>query len=610
MAGMPTRSFSRRLVMRLSLVIMTAFLLSGYISYIIHVRLFTDEVSKQFFKANEQAASRLDLQIRDIYRISNSVVFHPYVQEVLKRSAAMEDREAITQIYDQKELDKQLLQVKLDENKLYTMYLFDAKDNGFYFTTSNTAPRTLDRSIYGEVKWKLANSMGNVVWFPTVVREAGGEYGERGVYVAARYMKDLNQRQYGIMVMLFEESLFSEDLNGLVGDEKANVFLYDKQEKLVYSDLKAAGEAPDPAALPSGSVVEDRDSGYLYLKSRSGQMDFTLISRVSLNELERRSPIIYQTSIVVGLIGVAVASILVNLTGNRLLAPLRQLVSGMRRMREGDFDTRLTVRTDDELGFISGSFNDMAQNIKTLISEVYERQLNAREAELTALQAQLNPHFLYNTLDTIYWNIYLKNDKQTAKLVVSLSNMLRYALEPVDTYTTLNEEMTQTRNYLAIQSSRFGEDLEIMIQVDEEIAAAPVPRLILQPLVENAFVHGFANKAESKVLIIRAFRLPREKTEAMRIEIIDNGKGMAEEEVRELLAHAEEPAAARLSPVQGDDSAKRKVPIGLRNVTRRIHLLYGHEYGVDIESKPNAGTAIRLTLPLHEGRSGGKETGR
>jgi two-component system, sensor histidine kinase YesM len=192
---------------------MATFLLSGYISYFIHVRLFTDEVSKQFSKANEQAASRLDLQIRDIYRISNFVVFHPYVQQVLKRSAAADNRETISQIYDQDELNKLLLQVKYDEIKLYTMYLFDTKDNAFYFLSSDTAPVTLEQPVYHEIKRRLVRTMGSLIWFPARIREIGAGNGYRNVYVAARYMKDLKQEQYGIMVMMFEESLFSEDLN-------------------------------------------------------------------------------------------------------------------------------------------------------------------------------------------------------------------------------------------------------------------------------------------------------------------------------------------------------------------------------------------------------------
>ncbi|MBD2866972.1 sensor histidine kinase [Paenibacillus sp. IB182493] len=593
-SGKPARSFSRHLAFRLSLVIMAAFLVSGSISYLIHVRLFTDEVSKQFAKANEQAASRLDLQIRDIYRISNFVVFHPYVQGVLKRSAAVVNREAFMKIYDQNELEKLLMQVKFDENKLYTMYLFDTEDNGFYFTTSNTAPTLLRSDIYDEVKTRLESTMGNLIWFPAQILEQGSDQ-LRNVYVAARYMKDLTQVKYGIMVMLFEESLFSEDLNELARDEKANVFLYDRLDRLVYTDMKDGETVPDPSKIETDMTETAGGISYVYVKSQSKQVDYTLISRVSLDELKSRSSIIFQANIAIGLLGAAVASVLVMLTGNRLLRPLRQLVTAMRRMRAGNFDTRIGIRTNDELGFISESFNDMARNIKSLIQEVYERQLNEREAELTALQAQLNPHFLHNTLDTIYWKTYLQEDKETAKLVVSLSDMLRYALEPVDKHTTLREEMTQTRNYLMIQSSRFGEGLHAMIHADEDILEEPVPRLILQPLAENAFVHGFADKTDGKTLMIRAVRIQLNGKDAIRIEVKDNGKGMAEDEIKTLMAQAMRTSGQAVPSKTAD--GKRRVPIGLRSVVRRIKLLYGEPYGVTIESKTGGGTCIRVTLP-------------
>lgn len=593
-AGPPARSFSRRLAFRLSLVIMAAFLVSGYISYLIHVRLFTEEVSKQFAKANEQASSRLDLQIRDIYRISNFVVFHPYVQGVLKRSASVVNREAFTKIFDQNELDKLLMQVKFDENKLYTMYLFDTEDNGFYFTTSITAPTMLRSDIYDEVKTRLDSTMGNLIWFPAQIRMQGTEQ-LRNVYVAARYMKDLTQVKYGIMVMLFEESLFSEDLNELVRDEKANVFLFDRQERLVYTDMKDGETVPDPSEIKSNRKETADGISYVYVKSQSKQVEYTLISRVSLDELKSRSSIIYQVAIAVGLLGAVVASVLVLLTGNRLLRPLKQLVTAMRRIRAGNFDTQIYIRTNDELDFIGESFNDMARNIKSLIQEVYERQLSERETELTALQAQLNPHFLHNTLDTIYWKTYLEGDMETAKLVVSLSDMLRYALEPVETHTTLKEEITQTRNYLMIQSTRFGEGLDTMVHADEDILEEPVPRLILQPLVENAFVHGFADKTDGKMLIIRATRIRLVDKNAIRIEVRDNGKGMNYEEITRLMSQVMHASwqAVRSKTADG----KLRVPIGLRSVVRRIKLLYGEPYGVTIESKAGGGTCIRVLLP-------------
>lgn len=600
------QSFSQKLIISLAVIILFTFAVSGYISYKIHLNLFTVEISQQFSKTNEQAAARLDLQIRDIYRISNFIVFHPYVQQVLERSAQTEQRETYTQLSDQDELNKLLFQVKYDEPKLIAMYLYDAMENGFIFSGTNTSfTARLPKETFQQVERLLEGSSGNLVWFPLQLPSRNTDSGFQTFFAAARQMKTVQQESYGTMVMLFDQSLISEYLNDLVKDEQANVFLYDKMDHLVYSDMTDAKAAPKPEDVVNRSTVDVNGKPYLYAKSRSGQVDFTLVSRVSLDSLQQRSGIIVQVNLLLGVVSLLFTGLLVAWTGSRLLRPLRELVRGMGRMKEGNMQTRLAVRTDDELGFLTRNFNSMAEHVENLIKEVYERQLSEREAELTALQAQLNPHFLHNTLDTIYWMVYLKDDRETATLVVSLSSMLRYALEPVDTDTTLEDEFNQIRNYLTIQNHRFGHQLETTVEMEEEIALTPVPRLILQPLVENVFVHAFTDMPVGQLLSIRAYRgttaggnEPGEAMPAIVIEITDNGKGMSEELIRPILDAAR--GTRRQSPAGGRSPAGEKrarIQIGVRSVVRRLNLLYGAPYGLRIESLSGVGTTFRIVLP-------------
>ncbi|MFX3634446.1 MAG: sensor histidine kinase, partial [Candidatus Pristimantibacillus sp.] len=314
-------------------------------SYKIHLKLFTSELSKQFYKANEQAAARLDLQIRDIYRLSNYIVFHPYVQEVLQRSALSKVRETYTQLSDQDELNRLLNQVKNDEPKLYSMYLFDLQDNGFYFSGPSTVLLPLDKEVYNSVKLKLQSTSGDLVWFPMQLPSLVETSGYRNMILAARYMKSKDLEIYGVMVMLFDQSLFSEDLQGLINTENANVFLYDKQDRLVYTDIAKPLDLLPLSALDAQTVVEDRGESYLYAKSRSDQVDFKLVSRVSLSDIRDKSEIIFQIAIYLGLLSMLLSAILVTVAGQRLLRPLKQLILGMRRVKEGDFTTQIEIKT-------------------------------------------------------------------------------------------------------------------------------------------------------------------------------------------------------------------------------------------------------------------------
>ncbi|KRF04181.1 hypothetical protein ASG89_22665 [Paenibacillus sp. Soil766] len=599
------KSFSQKLIVSLAVIILIAFAVSGYITYRIHLNLFTEEISEQFSKTNEQAAARLDLQIRDIYRISNFIVFHPYVQQVLERSAQTEQRETFTQLSDQDELNKLLFQVKYDEPKLTAMYLYDVKENGFSFAGTNTYSTQLTKEAFSHIKSSLDGSFGNLIWFPLQLPSSNAASGYQTFFAAARQMKTVQQNPYGIMIMLFDQSLISEYLIDLVKDDQANVFLYDKMDNLVYSDVSELNAAPKPGSVINRSIGHVDNEQYLYAKSRSGQVDFTLISRVSLDSLQSRSGIILQVNLLIGIISLLLTVVLVIWAGSRLLRPLRELVQGMTRMKAGDMRTRVEVRSDDELGFMARSFNSMAEHVDSLIKEVYERQLSEREAELTALQAQLNPHFLHNTLDSIYWMVYLKDDKETAGLIVSLSDMLRYALEPAETDTTLYDEFSQIRNYLNIQNHRFGHQLESIVKMEEGIERMPIPRLILQPLVENVFVHAFTEKSSAQVLVIRAYsadasdNVTAHPVPAIIIEIIDNGKGMSDEMIRKVIGAAE---ASRGQITSSEDTPgkdkRRRNHIGIRSVIRRLNLLYGEPYGLRIESEVGIGTTFRVILPL------------
>lgn len=211
-------------------------------------------------------------------------------------------------------------------------------------------------------------------------------------------------------------------------------------------------------------------------------------------------------------------------------------------------------------------------------------QLSERDAELKALQAQLNPHFLHNMFNEIYWKLYLQNEKETASLIAAISEMLKYSLMPVKTLTTVREDLQQIRNYVKLQAELFEADLETIIQADEQILECEIMRFLIQPLVENVFVHGFRNKVSHKILLIKA----RSLGGFLEIEVTDNGCGM-EDSVISLLLRREGTSLPQRS--DGRES------LGVRSVVRRIELIHGPPYRLEIVSELGSGTTMRLILP-------------
>jgi two-component system sensor histidine kinase YesM len=329
---------------------------------------------------------------------------------------------------------------------------------------------------------------------------------------------------------------------------------------------------------------------YLFVQNRSDQVSFSLVSRVSLEDIRKKSKIIGNVTFYLGIVSILLTAALVAYNSRRLLIPLKTLVEGMRELRQGNFSARIQLATRDEMEFIGQNFNSMAEHINSLIKEVYLRQLSEREAELKALQAQLNPHFLYNALDMIYWKVYLV-DRDTAKIVVSLADMLRFVLEPVDKMVTLKDELQQIRNYVLIQTARFGDDLQTVIEADDDVRECRMIRFLLQPMVENIFVHAFRHMTSNMRIHILACR----RGDSLLIRIVDNGCGMEPETIARVLGEK-----------KGMSDGQRQ-GLGMQSVARRIDLIYGSMYGIEIKSQAGSGTIVQLTLPIQTSDAMDKE---
>jgi two-component system sensor histidine kinase YesM len=572
--GMFRFSFQTKLVLYLCLAIVTVLGVASYVSYLIQQQLFESEFSKQHSKLNEQTMERLSLRIQEIYRISNSVVFNPNVEAVIRQYLLSEQTDELDHFYGNRDLDSILKSTRYDAPYIRELYVMDLKGRHL-FSWNEEMPYILEGQTLKLVQEQLERTDGELVWMqnPSNPRQI----------VIARWMKSAELDTYGMMVMMLEESFFAQQMSELIGDDQGVAYLYDSRGLLLYVNGTGQNELETDMRRLGSEVRTIKGIPYLITVSPS-TVKFTLISKISLAQIKAKSGSIFRkTALYSALIMVILCGLAVAWTGRRLLQPLNVLIKGMKQVREGDFDTRIELRSEDELAYIGQSFNAMTANVQTLIREVYETQLNQKEAELKALQAQINPHFLYNTLNTVYWQLYVHGNKDTARLVASLSGMLKYVLEPIEKPTTLGEEMQQISNYLTIQSARLEDGLETVVDIEERAESCIVFRLLLQPIVENAFNHAFKQQAHGKVLMIKSWVDKRQCT----IEVLDNGSGMDEQTL--LSIHSS-------SRVSGYKRAEGE-SIGLRNVIRRLQLIYGDKASLQIISKPGRGTTVKIIVP-------------
>ena len=306
---------------------------------------------------------------------------------------------------------------------------------------------------------------------------------------------------------------------------------------------------------------------------------WTLVEAVSVKEFYKN------TYRVIGLTGIFLLGILilsfisVNMATKHIAKPTQDLLESMKLFGMGNLSHRVEVKTTDEIGQIGSEYNRMVENIETLIEKVYKMEITQKQAEIDFLCMQINPHFLYNTLDTISWMAIMQGNLDISEMTISLADLLRAMIQK-DRFVTVEDEMKTVKDYLLIQGQRFGDKISVIYDIDEQAYPCRIPNFILQPLIENAIIHGLEPKLEKGTLRVQI----KLENEAVAFCIADNGVGMSREEIQALYEKCE----------MNDTNQN----IGLKNVYRRLILCYGETSRLHIESEKHRGTKIKFILPM------------
>ena len=292
----------------------------------------------------------------------------------------------------------------------------------------------------------------------------------------------------------------------------------------------------------------------------------------------------YLTVIIIVLtiiIGVTVSVII----AQSLILPLENTVNALEKFSRGDFAVRLKENRCDEIGKLNRIFNKAIKEINELMQKVTQSEILNKEMEFKTLQSQMNPHFLYNTLDTINWLAFKEKQTEICNLVAAISSLIRASISNKKSIITIEQELDYVKNYIYIQHIRYKDRFDIIYDIDESLLKQAVPKLIIQPIVENAIIHGIENSKNKNLLYISVKR----ETECIIIIVKDTGIGMTDEKVSELL---KEPLNA-----EGDEQ-KAHTNLGLYAVHKRIQLMYGDLYGLTVQSQAGEGTTVTLHIPF------------
>ncbi|PWW07294.1 two-component system sensor histidine kinase YesM [Paenibacillus cellulosilyticus] len=378
----------------------------------------------------------------------------------------------------------------------------------------------------------------------------------------------------GVMVVSIDIQFIDAVNSRLQEAIRSRFTIVDGDNNVIYNaDLERIGSKAEPSMHPDSShsiVVEipfdgEKWTTYLYMP---------------MSELSIEGELLQRNSFLLAGVLILFTAVVSILLSNIITRPAKKLMSNIALVERGQFEQVEDIGSRDEFGLLSIRFNKMAYEVKMLIERVQLEEMEKSEAEMRALQSQINPHFLYNTLGSVKWIASMQRADKIVDMTEALISMLRYTARAEGSMVKIREELENLNNYITIQNVRYYNRIQMISEVDEELFELLMPKLILQPIVENAIFHGLAEKEEDGIITLRMDR----EGHHVRIEVRDNGVGMDEETVRSL----------RASWTERQDGSKG---IGLYNVNRRLQLHFGQQYGIEVESESSKGTVFRFIMP-------------
>lgn len=369
-------------------------------------------------------------------------------------------------------------------------------------------------------------------------------------------------------------------------DSKGNMYSDQKPDEILAKDIERLEgiirTSPNTGVGSYNIMNGKKVDKVVFFTTIPNTRGWSLCSMVSVKELYRDKDRLVYTVLFIWLGMLIISIILCTAVSRSISNPINKLTKAIKKMEEGDLEVACDVKVDgnNEISILSRSFNSMVHKIRFLMDRIYEEEKQKRSAELMVLQSQINPHFLYNTLDNLQWKAYDYDAVEIAEMIEALSNFFRISLSNGKEFIPLSQEIKHIENYLFIQEKRYEDILKFTIDFDSSLSDIIVLKLIIQPIVENAIYHGIKPKLSNGNIEVSVYEI----NDYVYISVYDDGVGMDKETLNELRASL--------------NIKNEKFGYGLYNVNQRIKLVYGENSGVELSSTLGEGTTVLIKIPI------------
>lgn len=568
----------RNQILFIFLLVMIIVLLIVSLLTLRHVSsLLQNNAEKQIQQVAIEANGRIESLYEQINMSSKLVITDEEVQRIL------------TDVYLRKEVtfgDRQQLMGHINRimgntDGIFSIQLFAGKQQRVLPLDEDSLLNKIDKKWINEAN----RAKGGLVWI-------GEDPMDKNYFLAIRSV-NLIERQYkngGYLLININRNHFTF-ANETYENEQYSILLDQDQNPIIQNyrgDISSIIESDD-------NIVQLNQQDYLVTRQSSTLTGWTVLILTPVSELTEGISRIRTGIILSGVVGVLIFTICSFFLSTIITSPIVRLTKTMQLAGEGSLTLNPSVSSVNEINELNSTYNQLVKETNHLIQMVYQKEILRSHSELKALQAQINPHFLFNTLDALHWSLDEKNEEELSELVLAMSNLFRYTItkETDDDWVFLKDEINHIGDYMEIMKMRFGDRLRWTVSVPLEYEFIKIPKLIIQPLVENAILHGAGNKVGNCLVSIAVEPVKRNGKERICISIQDNGPGMDKERL-EWINH---------SMKTGGTSSGNGKGMAISNVYKRLKLYYKETLHSEllIESQVKVGTRISFELPIDGG---------
>ncbi|WP_068777082.1 sensor histidine kinase [Paenibacillus sp. FJAT-26967] len=569
-----------RLLLSFLLLSLIPLTVTGYFSYKQSSDAIESKIGTYSSEIMKLLQQTIRVEVQKVDLLSNQVVYQNFVQKALHNYSDLDEWSKWSLAMDINALlsDKSTLIEHIKTMKIYT------KSGDLLYDLGYELLRDEDTSRWMQ---EIDQDIGKDIW--TYARTVKGT--NCILFGRMIYSQSVPDTPLGYVMIALDEAFFYKIYRDTDMGTGSAVSMLDADGTVLSSmnpDLVVGRKPEDPELAVQLSALKNTETSSFPVGPEENRKlaaftydpvtDWYVVSLIPFSYLNMESDQFLKVISIVGLILFICCLILALLISRSISQPLNRLVGKMRLVMKGDFDVVIHDNYQDELGYLSRMFNLMLKQIRRLIQQVKDEQEQKRETEIQMLQAQINPHFLFNTLNSLKWTAMLSQADSVSRGLGALAELLRNTIVDKKELVTLWTEIRNIENYVIIQRVRYGTSFTVAYDIPEELYECRMLKFLLQPIVENSIIHGLEGQEAVGHILIEC----RKSADELRIRIRDDGQGMDPGTVRELLG-------------QGPD--RRFAGIGVTNVAERIRLNFGESYGLKVHSEVGQGTEVTLTLP-------------